>query len=102
MSDDDFLAELDRVLAITDLCRAIATSRTSLHRKITRFTNKSISIYIREFRLQKAYEKLQNKSSTVSEVAYQVGFSDLSYFSKCFKDFYGITPSQLLGNVDKH
>lgn len=105
MTDKSFLAELDNVLenmalekefTITELCRALAISRTSLHRKITRFTNKSISIYIREFRLQKAFEKFQNHSSSVSMVAYEVGFSDLPYFSKCFKAYYGITPSKML------
>lgn len=105
MSEKYFLAELDHVLenialekefTITELCRALATSRTSLHRKVTQYTNKSISIYIREFRLQKAFGKLQNHSSTVSTVAYEVGFSDLAYFSKCFKAYYGITPSKIL------
>ncbi len=105
MSDEFFLAELDRVLeniglekefTITELCKSLVTSRTSLHRKITRLTNKSISIYIREYRLQKAYEKLQHKSKTISEVAYEVGFSDLAYFSKCFKAYYGMTPSKVL------
>ncbi len=105
MSEELFLAELDHVLenmafekefTITELCRVLATSRTSLHRKVTQVTNKSISIYIREFRLQKAFEKLQNHSNTVSNVAYDVGFSDLAYFSKCFKAHYGITPSKLL------
>lgn len=105
MSDDLFLAELNRVLeslalerefTITDLCRKLATSRTSLHRKITHFTNKSISIYIREFRLQKAYEKLQEESKSVSQIAYEVGFSDLAYFSKCFKAYYGFSPSQMI------
>lgn len=107
MLDDFFLVELDRVLedfafdkefSIPDLCQVLATSRTSLHRKITSNTNKSISIYIREFRLKKAYEKLQNESTTVSKVAYEVGFSDLAYFSKCFKAFYEISPSVLLEN----
>lgn len=105
MSDEFFLVELERVLEnlaldkefrITDLCKVLAISRTSLHRKITSNTNKSISIYIREFRLKKAYEKLKYESTTVSEVAYEVGFSDLAYFSKCFKALYGISPSVLL------
>lgn len=105
MSDDSFLAELDRVLAeitfdtsfsIPDLCKILATSRTSLHRKITQHTGKSISIYIREFRLKKAYKLLQQEKMMVSEVAYQVGFSDLAYFSKCFKSLYGFSPSTLL------
>jgi len=105
MSDEFFLVELDRVLenmvleqefTIAKLCKALATSRTSLHRKITRLTNKSISIYIREYRLQKAYKKLQHQSSSVSQIAYDVGFSDLAYFSKCFKAYFGIVPSKLL------
>lgn len=107
MSDEFFLVELDRVLeemvldqefTITELCQALATSRTSLHRKITRMANKSISVYIREFRLQKAHKKLQKKSKSVSEIAYEVGFSNLAYFSRCFKAYYGISPSSILDN----
>lgn len=105
MSEEFFLVELDRVLtdiafdttfSTPELCKILAISRTSLHRKITQYSGKSISIYLREFRLKKAYELLQQEKKMVSEVAYQVGFSDLAYFSKCFKSFYGISPSKVL------
>ena len=97
MSSDFFLVELDRMLEelafetefnIPELCKILALSRTSLHRKITKHAGKSISIYIREFRLKKAYELLQEEGASVTEVAYAVGFSDLSYFSKSFKALY--------------
>lgn len=105
MTEEFFLAELDRVLEgraldtafnISDLCKVLAMSRTSLHRKITQSAGMSISIYVRTFRLKKAYEKLKGGAKNISEVAYQVGFSDLAYFSKSFKAFYGIAPSKLL------
>lgn len=100
----DFLNQLDATLAelaydfefgITDLCRTIGMSRTSLHRKITTCSGKSISIYIREFRLAKAYELLTNGRQPIGHIAYSVGFSDLAYFSRCFKALYGQSPTDL-------
>ena len=108
MTNEFFLAELDRVLEdraletafnIPDLCKILAMSRTSLHRKITHSAGMSISIYVRIFRLKKAYEKLKGGAKNISEVAYQVGFSDLAYFSNCFKAYYSFPPSQLLEEV---
>lgn len=107
MSDEFFLVELDRILAdlafdtefnIPELCKVLAISRTNLHRRITQYAGKSISIYVREFRLKKAYQLLQDEDTTVTKVAYEVGFSDLSYFSKSFKALFGLTPSDLLAD----
>ena len=86
---------LDFDFTLPDLCRTMGMSRTSLHRKITDCAGMSISIYIREFRLQKAFEKLENHSGSVSSIAYEVGFSDLAYFSKCFKKEFSVNPSDL-------
>ncbi|MEM6316289.1 MAG: AraC family transcriptional regulator [Bacteroidota bacterium] len=109
MAEEFSLAALDRVLeniafdtefSIPELCKMLALSRTSLHRKITQSAGQSISLYVREFRLRKAYELLQSGELSVSDVAYEVGFSDLAYFSKCFKKVYGVAPSRLLNNED--
>lgn len=109
MSDEFFLAELDRILediaydinfTTPELCKLLAMSRTSLHRKIAQHAGKSISIYVREFRLRKANELLSEGGGSVSKVAYKVGFSDLAYFSKCFKAYYGMAPSKVSENTD--
>ena len=49
--------------------------------------------YLRKARLKRAAELLLDDRLNVSEVAYRVGFEDLSYFSKCFKAYFGIAPS---------
>ena len=69
-------------------------SRSQLHRKLSALTGLSASHFIRSVRLKKALEMLQ-QGSTVSETALTVGFSDLSYFSKVFKEEFGKSPSKM-------
>jgi len=71
-------------------------SRVQLHRKLKAILGCSTSKFIREVRLKKAYQYLKNKKGTVSEIAYEVGFNNLSYFAKCFKETYDVNPSELL------
>ncbi len=82
-------------LSIQDLCRHFAKSRTQLHRKIKALTNHSMIEYINQFRLEKAYKKLSQKSMNVSEVAYSCGYNDPKYFSKLFQEQFHILPSEL-------
>jgi len=51
---------------------------------------------IKERRLDKAYKLLKSQDGTISEITYQCGFKEVSYFSKQFKEAYGKSPSQLL------
>jgi transcriptional regulator GlxA family with amidase domain len=51
--------------------------------------------FIRTFRLQRAYELLKQNSATTAEIAYQVGFSSPSYFTKCFHEQFGYTPTEI-------
>lgn len=76
-----------------ELSREMALSRMQLHRKITALTNYSTSSFIRHLRLAKAAEKLSHGES-VSQTAYAVGFSSLSYFTKAFKEEFGKVPSE--------
>ena len=55
---------------------------------------------VRTVRLQRGRELLQTTDKTVSEVAYEVGFSAPSYFTKCFKDEFGVGPSEMLGGAE--
>jgi TolB-like protein/AraC-like DNA-binding protein len=75
-------------------------SRSNLHRKIKAASKISTNQYIRQFRLQKGLDLLQQTSFTVSEVSYKVGFNSPSYFIKCFGDFYGYSPGGV-GNRDE-
>jgi AraC-like DNA-binding protein len=57
-------------------------------------TGRSVSIYIRTIRLHRAKEMLQSTDLNISEIAYEVGFKDPSYFTRQYREEFGITPSQ--------
>ena len=69
-------------------------SRMQLHRKLTALTSLSTSAFLRQQRLQLAARLLRDGKSNISEVAYSCGFSNLAYFSRCFKEEYGVSPKQ--------
>ena len=83
----------DMAFGIPQLCQAMLMSRTDLHRKMVKHTGMSTSIYLREFRLQKAKSLLHLTNLPIARIAYESGFSDHCYFTKCFKNKYGIAPS---------
>lgn len=73
----------------------LGISRMQLHRKIKALTNQSTSQYIQNRRFEMAVNLLKAKELTVSEIAYQLGFSSLHHFSRAFKQKYGKAPSTL-------
>ncbi len=73
--------------------REIGMSRSHLHRKLTALTGLSPNEFIRTMRLKRAADLLRQHSGNVSEIAYQVGFGSLNYFTKCFRQQYGQTPT---------
>jgi AraC-like DNA-binding protein/tetratricopeptide (TPR) repeat protein len=77
---------------VEDLVREMGISHISLHRKLKTSSNQTISQFIREIRLKKAKELLQNDDLTVSEIAYRVGFGSPTYFNNCFHEYYGYPP----------
>ena len=79
---------------VPELAAQLGMSRATLHRKVKSVVKKSVSEFIREERLKKAYELLQNNTGTVSEISYMVGFNSATYFNKCFHDFYGFSPGE--------
>ena len=85
----------DENFGVKELASAVGVSRSQLHRKLHKIKGLSASQFIKLFRIEKAYDLLKNDASTVSEIAYEVGFSSPSYFSKCFADFYKCSPSDL-------
>ena len=102
--DDAFLRKVmgavearlsDENFSVEDLAREVAMSRSQLHRKLTALTNQSPSDFIRYMRLHRAMDLLKKNAGTVSETAYVVGFSGVSYFSKCFQEQFGLLPSEV-------
>ncbi|WP_417875387.1 helix-turn-helix domain-containing protein [Winogradskyella sediminis] len=79
---------------VSELADLMNMSRSNLLRKIKKQTQGSASQFIREVRLQKGMTMLKETELTVSEISYEVGFSNNSYFIKCFKDYYGYSPGE--------
>jgi len=79
-------------LSVEMISNEMAMSSTHLYRKLKLLTDHSAKIIIQKYRLKKASLLLQNHEGNISEIMYQVGYSNLSYFSKCFKGEYGVTP----------
>lgn len=65
-----------------------------LRRKLKAITNHTVTEFVRNYRLQRAAELLSKRTGTVSEIAYQVGFESLSYFTKAFQEEFGKSPSE--------
>ena len=66
-----------------------------LHRKLKALSDQSATEYIRNYRLDRAMALLKNKEGNVKKVAAMVGFADEKYFSKTFKEHFGISPSEV-------
>jgi len=79
----------------SELAREVGLSRMHLNRKIQALTNLSTNDFIRTLRLQRAALLLRSASGNVSEVAYKVGFNNLSHFSKAFRKHFGQLPSEI-------
>lgn len=76
------------------LCKELGMSQSALYRKIKTLTGVSIQVFIRKIRIKRAAELLLTEDSTVSEIAFALEFSDLKYFRKCFKEQFGMIPSE--------
>ncbi len=87
LEDEDF--------NVQHLTRDLGMSRSQVFKKLKALTGKSIVQYMREYRLQRARQLLQNSELSISEVAYQVGFRDPAYFSRAFSKAFGIAPSEI-------
>jgi len=81
--------------SVEDLAMKLKMSRVQLYRKVKALTGKSVSKYISLIRLYKARQLLQTTQMNISEIAYEVGFSDPSYFTKAFREAFAVTPTEL-------
>ena len=85
----------DSDISVEDLAADMNMSRVQLYRKVKAITGSSPVELLRTARLKRGYQLLLTTDKSVSEVAYQVGFSAPSYFTKCFKEEYGMLPGEV-------
>jgi AraC-like DNA-binding protein/tetratricopeptide (TPR) repeat protein len=85
----------------SELARALNVSRSTLHRKVKESTKLSISQFICQLRLKKALTLLRETSLTISETAYECGFNSVTYFTKCFHDYYGYSPGKAAAHKEQ-
>jgi signal transduction histidine kinase/DNA-binding response OmpR family regulator len=86
----------DSEFSVDELSREVGLSRVHLHRKLKALTGESASDFIRMMRLKRAAQLLEARAGNIAEIAYQVGFNTLSYFSKCFKEQFGVLPNEYI------
>ena len=82
--------------AIEVLQRELNMGPKQLYRKIKALTGQTPTEFVRTIRLRRARQLLEQRAGTISEIAFQVGFNNLSYFSKCFREEFGALPSELI------
>lgn len=87
LEDEDF--------GIEALATAVNFSSTHVYRKLKALTGKPTSHFIRQIRLQEAYIMITETDKNISEIAYAVGFKEVSYFSRLFSDYYGKTATEV-------
>jgi signal transduction histidine kinase/DNA-binding response OmpR family regulator len=81
--------------SVVELSSHVGMSRSQLHRKLSALTGFSPNEVIRNMRLERAKQLLEKRAGNASEVAYMTGFNSPAYFAKCFKDYFGVTPSEV-------
>ncbi len=89
----------DPDLDIERFALEIGVSRMQLYRKLNALTEMTVKEFVRSIRLKRAAQLLVQRKLNISEVAYAVGFRDLSHFRKCFRQEFGMNASEY---VDKH
>jgi DNA-binding response OmpR family regulator len=88
ISDASFNAEA--------LSKLVGMSRMQLYRKLRGLTDQTVHEFIRSIRLRRAVHLLKESRKTITEVAFDVGFNDLTYFARCFRKQYNKSPSEFI------
>lgn len=100
--DDEFLVKVRALLDdnlnntdfnVKEMAILLEMSTTQLYRKIKTLTGYSPVEFMRIARLHKAHDMLKSQKHSIKEVCYLVGFNNLSYFVKCFREYFGVTPA---------
>lgn len=103
-SDHQFLDKLKAAIEkhiLTDnlnsdiLSVELNISDSTINKKIKKITEKTTNQYIREYRLEKAHQMIEANYTDLSDIAFKLGFKSLSYFSKSYKNYFGVNPSDV-------
>ncbi|MDX1913615.1 MAG: two-component regulator propeller domain-containing protein [Saprospiraceae bacterium] len=106
--EQDFLQRLIKVIEdnldneamdADAFARSVFISRSQLHRKISALTGIPLTEFVRNYRLDRAREMLMQRQGSISEIAWRTGFPNSKYFSTCFKERFGSTPSGFLASL---
>jgi AraC-like DNA-binding protein len=89
----------DPELNIVFLAKSMGMSHSAIYKKIKAISGLSGNEFIRNIRLKRASQLLKTPGINISEVVYQVGFNNRSYFSKCFQDTFDMTPTQFVASL---
>jgi len=85
-------------LSVEELGEKIGISRVHLYRKIKKLTDMSVSEFVIVVKLKKSLELLRNSGKTIAEIAYEVGFSSQSYYTRCFREQFKMSPTEYMQN----
>jgi YesN/AraC family two-component response regulator len=83
---------------LNDLAVALSISTSALQKKLKRICDKSVSQHIREYRLKRSRDLIDRGYGNMTEIDSKAGFRSLSYFSKCYKSYFGENPKESYGN----
>ncbi len=101
--DDLFLEKLktlleknlaNEMLGVDDLAGELHMSRSQLHRKMKALTNLPPNEFVRNYRLMRGMELIKSNAGSTAEIAFDVGFNSPSYFTRCFREYFGFPPSE--------
>lgn len=84
----------DPGLNIDIVCNDMKLGRSTIQKRLKQIMGTSFNRFLRDFRLERARDLLINNAGTISDIAFQLGFNSLSYFSRAYKDLYGVPPRQ--------
>lgn len=108
--DEDFIKKAVQIVEqnmtnsnfyVEDLGKELGLSRMQLYRKLKGLIGQSANEFTRSIRLKRAAQLIEQNTLTISEVTYEVGFTDLQYFRDCFKKQFGVNPTEYLKNIKK-
>ncbi|MBA4411296.1 MAG: substrate-binding domain-containing protein [Bacteroidota bacterium] len=85
-------------ISVDELGQKIGISRVHLYRKIKKLTDMSVSEFVIMVKLKKSLELLRNSGKTIAEIAYEVGFSSPSYYTRCFREQFKMSPTEYMQN----